>query len=147
MMFRQGSARLWGLGAACLLGLALVCAPGCGKSKGTVSGTVKMKSGAPVSAGSTVTFWGADNRSYPGQVGAEGKYSIPDVPAGEMKVTVTPPSEGVQTMAKAKLPGETGASKPPPPPTPIPPKYTKQADTPLKFTVQKGSNEINITLE
>jgi hypothetical protein len=146
-MFWPGGGVLSRLGATCLLGFALMCASGCGKSTGSVTGTVKLKSGTPVSAGSTVTFWSSNNRAYPAEVGADGKYAVPDVPTGEMKVTVAPPSPTAQALTKSKLPGETGASKPPPPPTSIPPKYTKQTDTPLKFTVQRGSNEYNITIE
>ncbi|HKI33562.1 MAG TPA: carboxypeptidase-like regulatory domain-containing protein [Gemmataceae bacterium] len=145
-MFRQANGiRLW-LGAACLLGLAFVSTPGCGKPKGTVTGKVTLNDGTPVSPGSVVIFWGSDNHQYPGLVGADGAYSVPDLPVGEMKVTVAPPSELAQTFAKARPPGDRGESKAPAV-VPIPLNYQDPAKTPLKYTVQDGPNDYPITIK
>jgi hypothetical protein len=147
-MLRYGNGIVWRLGLSCLLGFALVCAPGCGKSKGKVSGTVKLKDGTPVSPGSTVTFWSGDNRMYPGLVDKDGAYAVPDVPVGEMKVTVTPPNEALAAGQKAKPPGEkSGGDAKPTKTVPIPQKYQSEKTTTLKTTVQKGDNTYDPVIE
>ena len=123
--------------AACLIAFSVLLLPGCGKPKGTVSGTVKLKDGTPVTAGTTVIFWGANKAQYPAPVGPNGAYSVPDMPTGEMKITVQPPPDAAHSLTK------TAPEKP----VPINPKYTDQSKTPLKHTVESGKQEKNIELD
>jgi len=141
-MFRQGNGIMSRLVATCLLGVALVCTPGCGKSRGTVTGTVKLKDGTPVSAGTIVTFCGSDGRNYPGVVNADGAYTVPDLPIGEAKVTVAAPSAEALALMKGKFEAKPGTT-----PVPIPPQYKDQKSTKLKLKVEKGNQEFPIALD
>jgi hypothetical protein len=144
-MVRQGNGVVRWFGGSVILGLALVGTSGCAPAKGTVSGKVTLKdNGASVSPGSLVTFWSTDNHQFPGLVGTDGTYSVPDVPVGEMKVTVVPPSPLAQTFSHSRLPGAPEAN---PAIVPIPDKYRDPAKTQLKFTVQPGPNDFPIVLE
>jgi len=54
--------------------------------KGDVTGTVKYK-GETMTKGS-VTFQGGDGKTYTGDIGADGKYTVRGVPSGTAKVAV-----------------------------------------------------------
>jgi hypothetical protein len=126
-----------------LLVLGLVCAAGC--STPTVSGKVTLKKdGSPVSLGTMVTFWGGDNQSATTQTAGDGTYVLPGAPLGEVTVTVTGPSVGTQALNSARPPGD---KTPVPTIVPIPKDYGDKAKTPVKYTVQKGSQEFNIPIE
>jgi hypothetical protein len=135
-MLARGNGTLRRLGAIGLVGLVLLCAGGCGKSLGHASGTVKFKNGADLPRETTVTFWTADGLSYAATVGDDGSYSISDIPAGDVVVTLTQP---VPQFA----PGKRQGSKP----GPVPPRYKDQKSTPLKYPIQKGGNKIDIVIE
>jgi hypothetical protein len=144
-MVRQGNGTLLRLGAVCLLTLGLISAAGCSKAVGKVTGTVKFKNGTAVPAGTVVAFWTNDKRMFPGSVGADGTYSVVDVPAGEVTATVSPPV-GQPPPAGQSPPAKPKDGKPAVIP-PIPPKYKDQASSTLKYTIQKGENRIDITIE
>src|SRR5262249_15041092 len=78
---------------SCLLALILA---GCGASTGTVTGKVTLKGGKPVTGG-TVTFIGTDQKVVTSPIDAEGTYTIPKVPVGEVKIGVAPPPTLPQT--------------------------------------------------
>jgi len=140
-MVPQGKSLPLRLMAAGLLGLVLVSAPGCGKPKGTVTGTVKLKDGTVVSPGTTVTFWTSDGHSFPGAVANDGVYAVADIPTGEVTVTVVAPAAN-----SVILPKEKDDAKPKPI-VPINGKYKDRANTPLKTTVTTGKQEFPITLD
>jgi len=141
------------------MSLALVLFAGCSKSKGTITGKVTLKDGTPVPVGN-ITFWGADNRPAGGsQLKSDGTYNIADAPVGDVKVTIeTPPPrmgpvnmpkppEGM-SMPKEMLPKEGGdAADPTKKVVPVPAKYKTAGDTPLTYTIVKGTQEKNFTLE
>jgi hypothetical protein len=134
------------LGVACLVGLALLCAAGCKKPKGIVTGTVKLKDGTAVTPGTTVTFWTGEAQGTMGTTGADGTYSVPDIPLGEAKVTVAAPSPTAVALEKGKGLDEKKEAKPIKV-IPIPVKYTDKNKTDLKVTVEKGTKEFPIVLE
>jgi Carboxypeptidase regulatory-like domain len=141
-MVRKRNETLLRLGTICLLGLALAGVAGCGKPKGVVTGKVTLKDGKPVSPGTIVTFWVGDNQAIPGVTNAEGAYSVPNAPVGDAKVTVTAPTP----MPAVPVPGGKGEAAPPKV-IPIPAKYKDKSATPLKFKVEPGTHEFNITIE
>jgi hypothetical protein len=149
------------LGVVGLLGIALVFAGGCGKSKGSVKGKVKLANGTPVSAG-TITFWTKDNRPFPSKLGDDGSYNIVDAPTGEMKVTVEAPPphmgpggaagmpkppEGSRGMPEDMKPKGDGDLTKPGKYVPVPAKYKATDTTTLTYTVSSGSQEKEFTLE
>src|SRR5205823_1822405 len=77
---------------------------GCSKAPGNVSGQVKFK-GAPLKGG-TVTFVTADQQSFLSQISEDGHYSVENVPAGPVKISVE--TETLRQKAKAR------GYKPPP---------------------------------
>jgi hypothetical protein len=139
--------------------VTLVLAAGCSKSKGTITGTVKLKDGTPVSAG-TITFWSADNHPSQGTLKSDGSFSVGDVPVGDAKVTVEtpPPRMGPVTMSKPpegmNMPADMKPSGGDAPGgdnkvkvVPVPAKYKNANDTPLSYSVVKGSQEKSFVLE
>ncbi len=131
---------------------------GCGKEpankiagpKGTVSGTV-MLDGKPVSGGAHVNFTHqklALVASSP--VAADGSYSLElldtmQLPVGIYKVAVTPPAkaamspeEAMKLQAEGKLTEDT---------SPIPTKYFRADDSPIKYEVKEGENKFPIELK
>src|SRR5690242_8111846 len=76
------------LAPLCAVGLLAVA--GCGAGRGTVSGKVTYK-GKPVVTG-TVSVIGSDGIQYAAQITPQGTYSVPDVPAGPAKFTVSSPN-------------------------------------------------------
>jgi len=128
----------------------LVCSSGllgCGPGKGRVSGTV-MYDGKLVMTG-TVTFFVEGSPPVSGWIGADGRYQAANVPTGEAIVVVISTAGG-EEPAKARKPDrndskradkETTASK-----SAVPEKYSDPNTTDLKFTVQKGDNTFDITL-
>ncbi len=91
--------------AATALALAVLCAPasGCGSGTATVSGTVTFQ-GKPLTSGS-VALYCADKQILHALIDSAGRYSIPKVPLGAVRVTV-------QTHRKAPL-GLFTAAQPP----------------------------------
>jgi len=107
----------------------------------SVSGKVTLN-GEPVLG--TVVFVGADNKEAMSGIKADGSYSVPNPPTGQVKILVkgmggaappvaTPPKEGGGTMPKA------GGVAPPA-------KYGAVNTTDLKFEVTSGKQKHDITL-
>jgi hypothetical protein len=140
--------RIVPLGALCLALLA----GGCG-SRGTVSGKVTHK-GKPVVWG-TVSVFASDDVQYAGQLTPEGTYSIPDVPSGQVRITVSSPNpdgtgRGGPAAANGGLgdsPGPEAAATRPPPGIwfPIPAKYSEPSRSGLTGTV-RGNTVIDLDL-
>ena len=138
-----------------LLGIAvLLSAAGCGGgSSGTLmSGKVTL-AGAPVTGG-TVIFepLGGGGQAASGTIQADGTYSVPNVPAGDCKVTVD--TEYLRTTAgnTPKLPG--GIDAPPSAASlnglkyvKIDAKYSKVATTDIKVTVAGSKQTFDIALK
>ena len=154
----QGKGREARLAAACLLGVALVCVSGCPRGKAVVSGKVTLKDGTPVSNG-TITFWPSDGRPASNNLKSDGTYVVADAPVGDVKVTIVPPAKkmssahmpaappGQKGMPKEMIPegddqGGTGGKI-----VAVPEKYKDHANTPLTYTVTRGSQTQDFVLE
>jgi hypothetical protein len=159
-MFSPRKRSILRLGTTTLIGFALVLAAGCSKSKGTVTGTVKLQNGTPVSAGN-ITFWASDNHPYMAALKSDGSYSIGDIPVGDVKVTIEPPPprlgpalgsskppEGMNMPDNMKPSGAGDAADPSKVKyVPVPDKYKTAGSTPLNYTVIKGPQEKPFVLE
>jgi hypothetical protein len=147
------------LSAAAALASFAVLAAGCGPGTGTVSGKVTYKS-KPVASG-TVTAIAADGVARPGQIAADGTYSIPAVPSGDVTFLVASPNpdSGTRESAVGKkknggagdLGGAAGGPEPAPAVpkgawVPLPDDYADPAKSGLKKTV-KGDSVIDLDLK
>ncbi|HEV3145463.1 MAG TPA: carboxypeptidase-like regulatory domain-containing protein [Gemmataceae bacterium] len=129
--------RAVGVIAICVCMLALF---GCdGRPHGTVRGTITLN-GQPIELGA-IAFIPADGQG-PTTGGAikDGKYSVANVPVGEMKVSIS----ASKTIGKKKL-YEDRPDSPEMPITenPVPEKYTSLEKTELRLNVKSGINEKN----
>src|SRR5216683_2029283 len=141
--------------AAVCLGLAGLA--GCEKGRATVSGKVTLNNQL-LTAG-TVSFVASPNRTGSGVIHPDGTYTVGDAPIGDVTITVTTP-EPLKGPAMVR-----GPEKPPPgvqgmpadmqPPdanemskmmkfVPAPEKYKSVDTSPLKFTVQPGTQTKDI---
>lgn len=152
---RAGAAVTGGLAALAL------CAAGCGKGPTSditgadVSGVVRYK-GQPVGGGSVRLINPSDpNKSMSGQISGDGSYKVVNVPLGELVVVVETDSAKADprafiAMAKAKGGAVDESMTPPGPPlkyVAIPKKYTDPATSPLKITIEKGSQVKDLTID
>lgn len=121
--------------------LLLCCLAGCGGNPATVTGLVTLN-GEPLDTG-TVGFapTGPGLRAA-GQIQSDGSYELrtnreAGLETGEYSVTVV-----------AREPGKEDPNGGPPMPGPYitPRNYAVASTSGLKYTVEKGSNEINIEL-
>jgi hypothetical protein len=146
-----------------------VIAAGCGGSNpnapASISGSVNYK-GKPVTGGS-VQFYTQSGTPYSAAIGADGTYSVADVPLGELIVCVE--TESVNPVHKASTGKEAsqrqasmGNRQPPagqgggsggtpsgeePKYVKIPDKYAKSKTSPLTYTAKQGRQVHNIELE
>lgn len=145
-----------------VLCLALSCLSGCGKKQATVKGKVSFK-GQPLTSGN-IAFVDGGGRIAPGTIKSDGTYLVANVPVGEVTITVqtAPPMmammgmgskpkkpSGLAPMPKDMIPAdyqENSPDKKPLPVVPAPEKYNKVETSPLKYTVQSGTQEYNIDL-
>jgi hypothetical protein len=122
-------------------------------SKGNVTGKVTHK-GKPVASGS-VTLIASDNLAYGTMISADGTYSIPNVPAGPVKIAVVSPNPGAATRGTAmKGSGIDDASGGPDLAAPaaggwfeIPEKYADHQSSGLTATVRSPVTMIDLNLE
>jgi hypothetical protein len=142
----------------------LATAAGCGSST-NVTGKVTYK-GAPVTAGS-ITLVASDGTVYSAVLGADGTFSIPGVPTGNVQVAVvganpgsgtkTPPPRGQQGRGPAAGVGRGGpapgeAETPPPPAQPaatgpvLPPEYGDPRTSGLTAKIRAGE-PLNVDLK
>jgi hypothetical protein len=92
----------------------------------------------------TVIVAGSSGAS--GEIGEDGRYTVNNVPLGEVTLAINMgPARGkLMGMAASRAKGD----KTPLPKIPdIPGKYTDPAHSPLKTTIDKGDNTFNIVIE
>jgi hypothetical protein len=121
---------------------ALTAFLGCssGPATGDVEGKVTFK-GQPVTEGTVTLLNATQGGAAEGQLGPDGRFSIPKVVVGEYVVVVNPPTQMADT--------DPGKSPPAPVEKPvknIPMKYRQQGTTDLKAAVKEGKNEVNLDL-
>jgi hypothetical protein len=140
--------RAWPKKAA-LPTLLLVLISGCeGRSKATVTGTVKYK-GEPIPSGQVV-FYGAGDQSAMAMINEDGSYKATNVPLGPVKIAlVMPPSTAGMEKAAKKMKTRFGKGNPYPDSiktVSLPKKYSDPAQSGLGLTVIQGTQpyEINI---
>jgi hypothetical protein len=138
-------ARWTRLGGALLLA---VLAAGCGRGIGNISGKVTCN-GQPL-AGGTITFYDSRNGTASSAIDQEGKYEIPAVCAGAVKVAIAVPlnipfeSPGTSTKA-ASLPDPSKMVKRNAPF--LPPRYLDPEESGLGFEVVRGRQNRDFTLQ
>lgn len=148
----------------CLLILSsfsLLCLSGCGGKKvATVSGKVTFN-GKSLTAGN-IAFVGKTGIGH-GTIKQDGSYVVPNVPVGEVTITIeTPPPRrggmagmmdapkapsGVPAMPKEMIPADYQEKQSSVPVVPAPEKYSKVETSPLKYTVKSGKQEYKIDLQ
>jgi hypothetical protein len=131
---------------------ACLCAGGCDARTATVAGRVTLR-GQPLPSGS-VSVYCADGQIARGNVGPDGRYSIPNVPPGAAAVTVQshariPPGLRVEQKLPPAidgpvLPGAAGAGPDRVPP--IPPRYAVPEESGLRVVVAGGPVTFDIDL-
>lgn len=128
------------------MGMALaLCLPivvGCGKRSAQVSGTVKYQ-GKELPSGN-VTFFDDKNQVVGSASITDGKYKIPQVPPGPVKITVTTPPPVNQMANRAPAPPKD--MPPPPASIAIPQKYGNPEQSGLTYDVKPGSQDHPIDL-
>ncbi len=141
------------LPAVLLLALA---AAGCDPARGTVSGRVTYQ-GRPLPTG-TVQFFCGDGQILSGLIREDGTYSVADVPAGPVRVTVVshppvptgfqlpqhlPPSNGAPAFSTN---GPTTAKAPANRAVAIPERYGAPEHSGLSLEVTRGDQVYDIPL-
>jgi hypothetical protein len=130
---------------------AALLAAGCGDSRGTVTGRVAYQ-GKALTSGSVVLY-AADGQVYTGLIAPDGRYTIPNVPRGQLQATVrshtaVPPGFGVGSSPPKGVNGPHGpTSGPPPRPVPaIPDRYGVPEESGLAVTVTAAQTDFDIEL-
>lgn len=124
-----------------LLVLGLLAGCSGGPVVGDVSGTVSFD-GKPVEIGS-ISFISADgSKPSAGGAIADGKYSVSNVPAGPTKVRIS----GVKVTGKKKMYDDPGSPVVETSVEALPPKYSDDKLTELRYDVQSGAQTKNFDL-
>jgi hypothetical protein len=135
--------RRYSLPGALLVGAVLLAVAGCGDNLGTVTGTVTLD-GELITFGNVV-FHGANGKVAQANIQPEGTYTATKVPLGEVVVTVQtyplPPQVRPPDAPPEKNPTPGKARF-----TPIHANYADTKLTPLRYTVQPGSQEHEVKL-
>jgi len=146
-----------GIRAALLLILAAVA--GCGKGTATVTGKVTYQ-GQAITSG-TVVFYGENGKVDSGILDANGNYTLTRAPVGTVKVAVMVPKIASKGAGGGPPPGPPAGkgklktapvdpSRPVPAPvekSAIPERYTDAEKSGLVYTVNPGSQIINLELQ
>jgi hypothetical protein len=143
----------WLVRCAAVLFVALpVLASGCGKPAATVSGKVTYQ-GRPLPIG-TIRFLTAENKVLAADISGDGDYSIPRVPPGEVKISVSVPSANTLKPQQKGMYGKAGdnpaseTSTSAPRLMKIPDQYGAPESSGLKYTVTAEANQThNIELK
>jgi hypothetical protein len=124
-------------------GLLVLTLPGCGPGRGDLAGKVSYQ-GKPLRSGS-VSVAGSDGIPRASIILADGRYEVPNLPAGPIKAAVTSP-DPVKSQPHARKKDE-------PPPTvdrtgwfAIPDRYGSFDKSGLTFTLKVGPNTWDIDL-
>lgn len=124
------------MGAATVLTMS-GCSGGGGAA--AVSGIVTYND-VPLDGG-TVNFFGQDGKSDGGPIGADGSYSLRNVPIGECVITVTTPPPVPKSDVKDPV-GDTTAGR-----VSIPADYGDKSKKLVTYTVTAGNQTHNIDLK
>jgi hypothetical protein len=114
-----------------VLAVAALALVGCGGGKGNIKGKVYYKD-KPLSSG-VVAFVAKGKAFGPCTIKEDGSYSITNVPAGEVTITVT------GTSSASGKPNEKTVQ--------IPMEYSDPAKSKKKYTVTAGDQEYDIKLD
>jgi len=132
--------------------VALVAASGCGKGIGEVTGKV-IFNGTHLKGG-TVTFIGADKQARASGISEDGTFTIAEIPAGPVKISVETESLVRQMyVPKYSAPPEMRGYKTSDPEeakrryTKIPDQYADPEASGLTYTVKAGKQEHKIELK
>jgi hypothetical protein len=79
--------------------VVILCTVGCGKSRGTLSGTVKLGDKS-VASGSVVVVAEDGIETTQGTISPDGTYKVENVPFGQVKISVHSPDPGASPLAK-----------------------------------------------
>jgi hypothetical protein len=143
-----GAFRGWHVRAAVLLLFLLAISACRGRSKATVSGTVKYDS-AIVPSGQVI-FYGEGDHFASAYIDQYGHYEATNVPVGKVRVGVsTGPSSAAMEKAAKQMKNRFGKGNPYPSAVDvvaIPVRYSDPAKSGLEFTVVEGPNTYNINL-
>jgi len=128
---------------AVVAALAPAALSGCGPAKASVTGTVKFN-GQPLPSG-TITFTSDAGNTVKGSAITDGKYTIPDFPAGPAKVSVVTSAPPTSSRVVAAPPGTPvipvpGGAAAPGKYVPIPLKYSAPDKSGLTCDVKGGEN-------
>lgn len=126
-----------------LLGLVVVAGVGCGKC-GRVSGTVSY-AGQLLPEG-TVLLLASDGQAYHGPIGADGRFTIPEVPRGEARVAVTSLADGPRSGKPVEGGGFSRVGLQAPAQSRIPMSYGDLTQSSLTATI-KGDTTLNLDLK
>jgi hypothetical protein len=148
----QQSAAKWVRSASLVLVVVFVpILSGCGKSKGTVSGTVTYQ-GKPLPGGFiTIIPEQGEAGAFRGKIEPNGAYRVSDIPAGPVKIGVQalePPKHPEAMLSPEEI--AKGAKAPAISPGTymrIPPIYNDPDKSGLGFTVNGGTQEHDIPLK
>jgi hypothetical protein len=128
------------LSVALLTGLA-----GCGAGKGDLSGTVRLRDKL-VRSGSVLVV-GSDGIPRSTLIQNDGSYSIPQIPAGEVKIAVNSPAPQLMNDGPPDKYGKKHRPADNPDWFPIHERYGDFEKSGLTFTIRKGTNTFPIELE
>jgi hypothetical protein len=119
-----------------------------GRSKATVTGTVKYK-GEPVPSGQVI-FYGAGDQSAIAMINEDGSYKATNVPLGPVKIAlVMPPSTAGMEKAAKVMKKRFGKGNPYPTSiktVSLPQKYSDAAQSGLGLTVTEGAQPYDIDI-
>jgi len=129
-----------------VVSLLLSTLTGCGRSFYKVSGEVTYK-GKAVPKG-TISFLPKEKGVRPVASAIEnGKYTIPQAPAGEMTVTISTPPPPPEPEKGKKPPPRFKPKEKPKEDMNVPAKYGDRKTTPLTYTVTSGEQTKNFELQ